>query len=436
MKIDDFNHQLTQFLDISPTPFHATKNLADKLISVGFEELKETEAWHIKEHKSYLVKRNDSSIIAFSTGSGNFVNEGFRMVGAHTDSPCLKVKPDPYINRHHSFQLGVEVYGGALLAPWFDRDLSLAGRISWHDGVSVQNTLIDFKKVIATVPSLAIHLDRKQNNNRTINPQTDIPPLLAILHTEKTEFSDQQAFEDLLKAELCSVNPDAKNGDILDFELFFYDTQPSSVIGVNDDFIAGARLDNLLSCFTGVKALIDSKDSNFPALLVCNDHEEAGSMSAAGAQGTFLKQVLQRIVRNNDEYIRMVQRSVLISADNAHALHPNFPNKHDNSHKPLINHGPVIKVNANQRYATTSETSGLFKWLCKEENIPVQLFVSRCDMSCGSTIGPITSSELGVKTLDVGLPTLGMHSIRELAGSKDAYMLAKVLKRFFRTAII
>jgi aspartyl aminopeptidase len=217
---------------------------------------------------------------------------------------------------------------------------------------------------------------------------------------------------------------------VLDYELNFYDVQAPAVIGLHDDFIAGARLDNLLSCYTGLAALIDS-DSQQNTLLVCNDHEEVGSMSAAGAQGTFLRSVLQRICDNEEDVSRMIANSVLVSADNAHGVHPNYADKHDSNHGPILNNGPVIKINANQRYASNSETGALFKYLCELADVPVQSFVVRSDMACGSTIGPLTAGGIGVKTVDVGVPTFAMHSIRELAGRWDAYYLYRVLKQFF-----
>ena len=217
---------------------------------------------------------------------------------------------------------------------------------------------------------------------------------------------------------------------VLDYELSFYDMQPPAVIGLHDDFIASARLDNLLSCYTGLVALLDNKSTQ-NTLLVCNDHEEVGSMSAAGAQGTFLKSVLERICDNDEDVSRMIANSVMISADNAHGVHPNYADKHDANHGPVLNEGPVIKVNANQRYASNSETAALFRYLCELADVPVQSFVVRSDMACGSTIGPITASELGVKTVDVGVPTFAMHSIRELAGRWDAYYLYRVFNQYY-----
>ncbi|OQX33218.1 MAG: M18 family aminopeptidase [Oceanospirillales bacterium LUC14_002_19_P2] len=421
-----FNQKLLTFLDQSPTPFHATREIARQLDDAGFTALNERDAWQLAPGKKYYTTRNGSSIIAFTTGKGNYAEQGFRMVGAHTDSPCLKVKPNPTLQEKGCYQLSVEVYGGVLLNPWFDRDLSLAGRLTWADSQGqLHSSLIDFRDPIAIIPNLAIHLDREANNTHPVNPQKDIPPILSLLkNDEKVDFIQQ------LMNRLKDEEPSSQPAEILDYELFFYDTQKAAIIGMEQDFIASARLDNLLSCFTGLQALL-AADSDSPCLLVCNDHEEVGSQSATGAQGPFLKNVLERIIGMGEPMTRTMQRSILISADNAHAVHPNYADKHDGNHSPIMNQGPVIKINANQRYATTSETSALFRHLCQKANVPVQSFVARTDMGCGSTIGPLTAAELGVMTLDVGLPTLAMHSIRELAGTEDATNMANLLTHFY-----
>ncbi|WP_281646857.1 M18 family aminopeptidase [Parendozoicomonas sp. Alg238-R29] len=422
-----FNKELLSFLQASTTPYHATAEMAHRLDKAGFTALDERDSWTLEAGKKYYVTRHDSAIIAFTTGKGDFASHGLRMVGAHTDSPCLKVKPNPELNSKHYFQLGVEVYGGALLNPWFDRDLSIAGRVTWQNPKGeIQNSLIDFTKAVATVPSLAIHLDREANKKRSINPQKDIPPVLCRLKGGE----DKPDFRHLLATELEKQGE--KPASVLDYEMFFYDTQAPATIGLTDEFIVSARLDNLLSCFTGIEALIAASDSDYPCLLICNDHEEVGSQSATGASGPFLRQTLERICETSEELTRTMQRSVMISTDNAHAVHPNFSDRHDGNHGPVINEGPVIKINANQRYATSSETSALIRQLCEQEGVPVQTFVARTDMGCGSTIGPLTASEMGVRTLDIGLPTFGMHSIRELAGSEDAAGLSKVLVRYFQ----
>lgn len=434
----DFVNGLLDFIDKSPTPFHAVNTMACILDENGYKRLDEKEQWELQGKQAsgqrFYVTRNDSSIIAFQLNQ-SLLGNGLKMVGAHTDSPCLKVKPNPEIINNQYLQLGVETYGGVLLNPWFDRDLSLAGRVSYlNDDSVIEHQLIDLEKAIAVIPSLAIHLDRDANTKHEINKQKHLPPILMKLPENKVD-----AKVDFKHILLKIVNAAIKLEDVkkaqatkvLDYELSFYDVQKSAVIGLHDDFIASARLDNLLSCYTGLMALLNN-DGTQNTLLVCNDHEEVGSVSAAGAQGPFLKSVLERLCESDEDVSCMIANSMMISADNAHGVHPNFADKHDDNHGPLLNNGPVIKINANQRYASNSETSAVFMHLCELADVPVQSFVVRSDMACGSTIGPITASEIGVRTVDVGVPTFAMHSIRELAGRWDAYYLYRALKQFFK----
>ncbi len=427
LPLEDFNASLRTFLDASPTPFHAVESMVQRLDSAGFHALQEAEDWALEPGKGYYITRNDSSIIAWRQPAVDAaVNLGWRLIGAHTDSPCLKVKPTPELHRQGYFQLGVEVYGGVLLNPWFDRDLSLAGRVSFRNEAGrLTSALIDFEQPVAVLPSLAIHLDREANSSRNINAQTYLPVVMG-------QADEKPDFRALLKQHLAAQGVEQVE-TVLDYELCFYDTQGAALVGLNQEFLASARLDNLLSCFIGLQALIDGGEAAAGQVLVCNDHEEVGSMSACGAQGPMLSQWLERVLPDADQRNRSLSRSMLISADNAHGVHPNFSDKHDGNHGPLLNGGPVIKINANQRYASNSETSALFRHLAEQVEVPVQSFVVRTDMACGSTIGPITAAELGVKTLDIGVPQFAMHSIRELAGSQDAHGLYKVLQRFMQT---
>ncbi len=425
MTRDAFNQGLLAFLSASPTPFHAVEAMKELLEENGFVQLQESDAWNCQSRGKYFVIRGGSSLVAFNIGSESVLEQGVRIVGAHTDSPCLKVKPKPELFRKGYFQLGVEVYGGVLLNPWFDRDLSLAGRVTFKNQQGqLKSQLINFERAIGFIPSLAIHLDRDANNNRKINPQKDVPPLIMQADEDTTDFRE------LLLKQLQEQTPSADAIEVLDYDLSFYDVQPPSVVGLKQEFIASARLDNLLSCYIGLQALLVAEDQH--CVLVCNDHEEVGSQSAIGAQGPMLKSILRRLVRDENEFVRATDKSLLISADNAHGVHPNFSDRHDNNHGPLLNQGPVIKTNANQRYATDGETSSLFRHFCELAQVPVQNFVVRTDMACGSTIGPLTAGELGVKTIDVGVPTFGMHSIRELAGIEDANSLYQALMHFFK----
>jgi aspartyl aminopeptidase len=415
---NQFNSDLMVFLDASPTPFHAVRCMSELLAKSGFTELNESDNWTLKTGDKHFLSRNGSSIIAFTVGSSPLTTAGLRMTGAHTDSPCLMVKPQPEIAVQGYLQLGVEVYGSALLNPWFDRDLSIAGRLVYRNKrQQLKQTLVDFKRPVAIIPSLAIHLDRKANSDRTVNAQTDLPPLLMM--TDKAEsFRELLADEFLLDGE-----------EVLDYEMCLYDTQGAAMLGINNELLASARLDNLLSCFATTQALIQADATN-TCLMVCNDHEEVGSVSAVGADGPFLEAVVARLTES-DERNAVIDKSLMISCDNAHAVHPNYPSTHDSLHSPRLNGGPVIKVNVKQRYATTSLTASLFRQLCADVDVPVQSFVSRSDTACGSTVGPITAARLGVATLDVGIPQLAMHSCREVTGSLDAARLTDVLAAFF-----
>lgn len=437
----DFNQELMAFLASSPTPFHAVANCRTQLVNEGFELLTEGDSWNLRPDGRYLVIRNGSALVAFNgavlaglpavspsqADAGVKQLPGFRLFGAHTDSPCLKVKPNPVLVRKGFFQVGVEVYGGVLLAPWFDRDLSLAGRVVLQTAEGkIEQCLVDWKRPVAIIPSLAIHLDRDVNNNRSINPQRDLPPVML-------QTADQQAvdFRDLVKQQVRQEHPELVPERILAYELSFYDCQAPALVGLQQDFLASARLDNLLSCFIGLRALLDS-DRKQPFMLVLNDHEEVGSNSAEGASGTFLESVLTRLLGSNDQfYAQVISRSMLISADNAHGIHPNFMERHDENHGPLLNGGPVIKVNSNQRYATNALTAAFYRALSENLGLPCQVFVTRADMGCGSTIGPITATRLGVKVLDIGVPQWAMHSIRETCGSRDPHILYQVTKAFF-----
>ncbi|ATJ82077.1 M18 family aminopeptidase [Halomonas beimenensis] len=421
--------RLLDFLRRSPTPWHATANMAERLEAEGYRRLDETRPWRLTPGEKVYVTRNESSIIAMQLPTGGL--SALRMIGAHTDSPGLRLKPHAAQTAAGWLQLGVEVYGGALLAPWFDRDLGLAGRVHVrHPDGRLEGLLLHVDRAVAIIPSLAIHLDREANNGRAINAQTEMAPVLL-------QGGGNADLERLLRDWLAAEHG-LEEVEVIDFELAFHDMQPPARVGVEGELIASARLDNLLSCFIGLEALLES-DGTQGALLVANDHEEVGSASACGAQGPFLGDVLRRVNAqlgegSEEDYIRLIQASRMISCDNAHALHPNFRDKHDAAHGPALNGGPVIKVNANQRYATNSATAALFRELCREADVPVQTFVTRADMGCGSTIGPITATELGVPTLDVGVPQWAMHSIRETAGSQDVAHLARVLTAFVNRA--
>lgn len=414
---------LAKFIASSPTPFHATENLAKKLDAAGWKPLAESDSWKCAAGDKRYVVRGGSSIVAFVAGGDNPAKVGFRIAGAHTDSPCLKVKPNADAVTAGYQKVAVEPYGGMLLSTWFDRDLSIAGKVAYRTSKGVETTLLDFRRPIAVVPNLAIHLQRDVNEGRAINKQNELPPILAQVVDGRGV-----AFETVLLAELkrSGVAADA----VLAHDLCFYDTQPPAVVGLGSEFLASARLDNLLSCWAAVEALIAS-DGDGWRVAVCNDHEEVGSVSRTGAAGTFLRDVLSRLSHDAESLYRAVSRSLLFSCDNAHGIHPNYPEKHEPRHAPLLNAGPALKVNSNQRYATEVETAAVVEALASEADVTLQRFVARSDMGCGSTIGPITAAELGMRTVDLGVPTFAMHSVRELAGVADAPALVRLLAKFF-----
>ena len=408
--------------------------MATLLEEAGFQCLDSSNSWNLDKNSRYYVSRNNSALIAFKTGVGDLPNNGFRIAGAHTDSPCLKIKPHADVSSQGYAQLGVEVYGGALLHPWFDRDLSIAGRVNYEnvDG-SLSSILVDLKDPVAIIPSLAIHLDSKANDGRLINKQKELPPILLQLDVDE-KFNFEDYLLEYLQTELSCLDA----GAILSHELLLYDTQAPALVGLRKQFISSARLDNLLSCYVSLHSLIESKDEA-ASVLVCNDHEEVGSVSASGAEGPFLKSILQRMLESEGlsgggsaaSFDRAIQNSVLLSVDNAHGVHPNFPDKHDIAHSPMLNAGPVIKINANQRYASNSESIALLKSICNRLDISSQSFVMRSDMACGSTIGPITSALLGISTVDIGIASFAMHSIRESAGIADVESMGTLIQAFF-----
>jgi aspartyl aminopeptidase len=414
--------ELLHFLSASPTAFHAAAAAAALLAEQGFVRLDEQAAWGRLPAGKYFVLRNESSLIGFTWSGGG----AFRMIGAHTDSPGLRLKPNPLRKEQGCLQLGVEIYGGSLLRPWFDRELSVAGRAAWQDkNGGLRSALLDFQRPVAVIPSLAIHLNREANKQQEVNAQTDMAPLIGLAAETAADF------QAILRDELRRCRPEAEPAGIIDHELFLYDPAPPALTGLNSEFITGARLDNLVSCFAAAQAL-GAAGSGLNCLIVLNDHEEVGSVSAAGAQGPFLRDVLERLLPETEARQAARRGSFFISADNAHAVHPNFAAKHDPLHLPQLGKGLVIKCNANQRYATTAATAARFRQLCAEAGVPAQEFVSRSDMGCGSTIGPLTAAGIGVDTVDVGIPSLAMHSIRETAAVADCRHLCRALAHFFQ----
>lgn len=427
MQQEQFNTQLFEFLHQSSTPFHAAEYLAARFHKAGFQRLLETEIWKTEPGRGYYCIRDDGTFLGFKTTADSNEAMPWRMTGAHTDSPALQLKPLPIKSENSYTQLGVEVYGGPLLSTWFDRDLGIGGRVTIIDeNDTIKIRLLDFQRPVVSIPSLAIHLDRKTNEEHTIDRQKHLYPLLSQYTKDKS-----LSFSDIIQQQLHKQYPDLTCRQILGFDLFCYDTQPPALLGLTNEFISASRLDNLVSCYIGAQALLQDKTSD-NCLLLCTNHEEIGSSSVAGAHGNFLRTTLERLLPDAPSRQTVLNRSFLLSLDNAHGVHPNFVEKHDPQHFPLLNHGPVIKYNANQRYATTGRSAALYKTLALEVGVSTQEFVMKNDIACGSTIGPITATDLGIQTVDIGIPSLAMHSIREITGAKDPYLLFKTVAHFYK----
>jgi aspartyl aminopeptidase len=408
---------LIAYLDASPSPWHAVASTMSRL--GGFTELDESVEWADVPARGFVVR--DGAIIAWSIPGGSTESTGFRIGGAHTDSPGLRVKPRPDTDAVGWKQLAVEVYGGILNNTWLDRDLGIAGRVVASDG-SV--SIVDVAEPIARVPQLAVHLDRGVNETGLIlDPQRHLAPVWGVGVAQPGEFArwiGERAGLDDAPAW---------------WELCLYDLQGAAVIGADRSLLTSARLDNQLSCWAATVALATARPEQHIALIVLNDHEEVGSASTTGAQGPFLETVIERLVLarggTRDDLHRALRASACVSADNAHAVHPNYVERHEPSHLPIVNAGPAVKVNSNQRYATSASTAARFQAACERAGVPWQVFVSRNNMPCGSTIGPVTATRLGIDTVDVGVPQLSMHSARELCGADDPLHLAAALGAFF-----
>jgi len=432
---------LCAFVDASPSPFHACAETGKLLEAAGFGLLAETDAFPTGPGRYYLIR--GGSLIAWSSESAGGPHRAatpFRVVGAHTDSPNLRIKPQPDLARAGWQLLGVEVYGGPLFSSWLDRDLGLSGRVAVRGDGGVQTRLVTINEPVLRVAQLAIHLDRGANEGLALNPQQHLTPLWGV-SPEPGDFRGYLA---------AAVGVDA--ADVLSWDVMTHDLQPSRRIGRDLDLIAAPRLDNLATTYAGVRALIDaaeamtgtgrsgepgpSRASSTPSIpvLVLFDHEEVGSQSERGAMSTLLPSVLERIVISagggREDFHRALAGTVVASGDMTHATHPNYPEKHDPQHQIAINGGPVIKTNVKLRYATDSVGAAAFIMACNQAGVPVQHFVSRNDLPCGSTVGPMTAALVGASTVDFGAPMLSMHSARELCGAKDPAMYVGALAAF------
>lgn len=424
-----FAKDLIDFIDQSPTAFHAVAVMKDRLDKAGFTALDESKKWSLKAGGKYYVTRNDSAIIAFVMGAKPVSEAGFRIIGSHSDSPAFKVKPRPEMKAEgHYLRLNTEVYGGPIMSTWMDRALSVAGRIlvKTKDAMKPKTVLVNIDKDLLVIPNQAIHMNREVNSGFAFNAQVDTIPLMAICEKD-------QSVEGILK-NLVADTAKVKADDILEMELFLYDRQGGALVGLNEEFIHVGRLDNLAMAHVSIHALLEAKKPKSTAVVVVNDNEEVGSSSKQGAHSPFLRNTLARIAAlegDEESFYRALSHSFIVSADQAHAIHPNHPETHDPTNRPLMNKGVVLKYAANQAYTTDGMSAAVFMGICKEVGAPYQAFVNRSDKRGGSTIGPITSGQLDISGLDIGNPILGMHSVRELGGVDDQFSLFQILSKFY-----
>jgi aspartyl aminopeptidase len=399
---------LRAFIDASPTPFHAVAEMVGRLSAGGFTELSELERWSLTPGDQRYVVRDDGSIIAFRVGRQPLADSGLRGIGSHTDSPTFKVRPNHDLSRYGYRLVGVEPYGGVLAHTWMDRELKIAGRVIMPDASS---RLVELTETTLRLPSLAIHLDGSVREGLTLDPQRQLVPVLGL------------ESEPALLEQLGAT-------DALGWDLVLADTQPAGTTG--SDWIAAPRLDNLGSCHSAIHAMLDSTTADHTQFFVANDHEEVGSGSAEGARGSFLEDTLRRLVAATGDtdaqaYHRAIAHSRFLSADMTHAVHPNYADRHEPSHTPFLGGGPTVKHNAGQSYATDATTAAWFLSRAASVGVPVQHFVSRADLRCGSTIGPLSATRLGIATVDVGNPMLAMHSCRELASAQDIPLMIRAM---------
>lgn len=435
MMFENINEGLLDFLEKSPTAFHAVSNIRAALQASGYTELSESQKWELHRGGRYFTVRNESSVIAFRIPQEDYTH--FMIAAAHSDSPSFKIKANPEVKAGPYVKLNVEKYGGMLIAPWFDRPLSVAGRLIVQDeNGGLTTRLVNVDRDLLMLPSLAIHMDREANSGHAFNVQNEVMPL----------FGDETSAGHFMEivAQAAGVKKEAILGD----DLFLYARGRGTVFGANHEYLSAGHLDDLQCVYAALQGFIASGNSAekgcrtaqgvLPVLAVF-DNEEVGSGTKQGADSTFLEDVLRRINEvlggGTEQLLRAVSSSFMVSADNAHAIHPNYPGKADPVNRPVMNRGIVIKYNANQKYTTDAVSAALFKMFCRRADVPFQEFTNRSDMAGGSTLGNISNAHVSLNTVDVGLPQLAMHSPYETAGVKDTAYLARVLFVIFRSGL-
>lgn len=422
------NHvkQLFKFIENSPSCFHAIKTITEELKNEGFVEIKEKDTWQIEQGKKYYVTRNLSSVIAFKIPQNDF--KSFNIVASHSDSPTFKIKENAEIEVKNKYvKLNTEKYGGMICSTWFDRPLSIAGRILVKENNAVKTHLVNIDKDLVIIPNLAIHMNREVNDGYKYNAQIDMLPL----------YGDNSSKGSLMKTIAKEVNVEEES--ILGTDLFLYNRMNGTKIGANEEYISSPRLDDLECAFTSLSAFLSENTSNSASVYCVFDNEEVGSGTKQGADSTFLYDVLRRINislgKTEEDYYRLISSSFMVSADNAHALHPNYTDKSDLTNKVYMNDGIVIKYNANQKYTTDAVSASIFKTICDSVDVPYQTFTNRSDILGGSTLGNISNAHVSLNTIDIGLAQLAMHSTYETAGAKDVTYMIDAIKAFYNTSI-
>lgn len=415
--------QLLAFIEKSPSCFHAIKNMKDILLAEGFAQLREEDKWEIVNGGKYFVTRNDSSIVAFTIPETGAL--GYRIMASHSDSPTFKIKENPEMEVDKKYvKLNVERYGGMLCAPWFDRPLSVAGRVIVKEGDAFVTKFVDVDRDLLMIPNLAIHMNREVNDGYKYNSQVDMLPLYG-------DISSKDTFMKSI-AEAAGV----KEEDILGHDIFLYNRVKGSIWGANEEFVSSSRLDDLQCAFSSLQGFLKGEKKEYAAVHCVLDNEEVGSGTKQGAASTFLYDTLVRINEclglSYEEYLRALAKSFMLSADNAHAVHPNHKEVADPVNRPYMNEGIVIKHSANQKYCTDGVSAAVFKDLCREAGVPFQTFTNRSDMLGGSTLGNISNTKVALNAVDIGLPQLAMHSPYETAGVKDTYYLIQAAEKFFK----
>ena len=430
MKQKEFAKDLIDFIYDSPTSFNAVNTSKKILNKNGFEELRLNEKWKLRIGGKYYITKNSSALVSFVINSDNIEKEGFRIISSHSDSPSFRIKPNAEMSVENTYlKLNTECYGGPILNTWLDRPLGIAGRVVVK-GDSVLRPLekiVNINKPICIIPNLAIHMNRTINDGYSLNKQKDMLPLVGLLNEslEKDNF--------LLNTLSKELN--ISNEDIIDFDLFLYEFEKGSLIGKNEEFISSSRLDNLSMAHASIHAITNTNSKYGINLVSLFDNEEVGSSTKQGADSNMLVNILEKIClslgKDREEFFNTLYSSFMISADLAHAVHPNISEKHDPTNRPIMGGGPVIKINANQSYTSDAYSISIYKNICKEANVSYQEFVNRSDERGGSTIGPISSTHIDIPSVDIGSPILAMHSIRELGSVEDHYSIYKTFSKFY-----